>query len=726
MRSSARRNFVASVADCAKLSPFTALSAGRPLGSLGGAPIAQGSRCPWSNPIPNAPAFSRSNLSPRGLGNERGVTYGNASSPTILSTTRASRVSVVHRVPAHPSQTVIHDPDAGGGRTKVSANVAFIDPDLSQPQLCSRMGATMPTETPALNHGGPLLTPYGGQLVDRFVPASERKVTLEYAKTLPSVTLSDRSVLDLTLLAVGAFSPLDRFMGREDYAAVLESMRLANGTLFPVPLTLPVQLESKTSLYRDIALRTPHHDVIGIVTLTEIFEADPALEAEAFLGTRDARHPLVAELKTWPRTRITGEFRLLKQPRLPFSILTRTPAETRGELSRRGRPNVIAFQTRNPLHRAHEELLRRAARAVDGTLLLHPVSGLTKPGDIDALTRVRTYRALVDHYFEPEEILLSLLPLAMRFAGPKEALWHAIIRRNYGANHLIVGRDHASPGIDSKGEPYWGPYDAQELVQAHAAETGVTPINFESLHYVPSRRGYFEASEIPDGEERWSISGTEVREEYLARGRTLPEWFTRPEVAKILQDSEPPSHQSGVCIWFTGLSGAGKSTTAEALALRLTERGRRVSLLDGDVVRQNLSRGLGFSKQDRDLNVRRIGYVASEVVLHGGIAICAAVSPYRESRDAVRSFFGADRFIEVFIDTPLEVCESRDKKGLYAKARRGEIEQFTGISDPYEAPLEAELTLETTDHEVEANVDRIIAWLEARGFLLEEVSLVNR
>jgi sulfate adenylyltransferase len=342
---------------------------------------------------------------------------------------------------------------------------------------------------------------------------------------------------------------------------------------------------------------------------------------------------------------------------------------------------------------------------------------MTKPGDVDHYTRVRTYQALARHHYAPDRILLSLLPLAMRMAGPREALWHAIIRRNYGANHFIVGRDHAGPGNASTGKPFYGPYDAQELVRKHAAELEVGMIPFHELTFLPDEQRYEEISRVPAGVRTATISGTQVRDDYLNKGRQLPEWFTRPEVARILGQAYPARLQQGVCVWFTGLSGAGKSTTAEVLTALLLERGRQATVLDGDVVRTMLSKGLGFSREDRDLNIRRIGYVASEVVRHGGLVITAAVSPYRSTRDEVRGMVGADRFVEVFVDTPLEECERRDVKGIYAQARRGEIKNFTGISDPYEPPLKPEVTITTVGSTPEENARKILDYLIRQGLV---------
>jgi sulfate adenylyltransferase len=564
-----------------------------------------------------------------------------------------------------------------------------------------------------------LISPYGGRLVSLLVPATERDRLAERASRLPSIQLSARALCDLELLATGGFSPLDRFMGRADYERVLEEMRLADGTLWPIPITLPVPPGSAISLDQEVALRTPKYDLLGVMRIVEAFAWDRDREARAVLGTTDVRHPLVAEMHSWGETCVSGPLQLVALPKhYDFVELRRTPAEVRARLGALGHRNVVAFQTRNPLHRVHEEVIKRAAAEVKGALLIHPVVGMTRPGDVDHYTRVRGYRLLVRKYYDPGKSLLSLLPLAMRLAGPREALWHAIIRRNHGANHLIVGRDHAGPGVDSAGNPFYGPYDAQEMLRRHGAEVGVTMVPFKELVYLPDADRYEEADRTPRGARILSISGTQVRDDYLAKGRPLPAWFTRPEMAAVLAQVSPPLHAQGFCIWFTGLSGAGKSTIAEALTVLLLEHGRQVTVLDGDVVRTHLSKGLGFSREDRDTNIRRIGFVASEIVRHNGAAVCAAISPYRATRDECRSMVGADRFIEVFVDTPIEVCERRDSKGMYAKARRGEIQGFTGVDDPYEPPANPELRLTTTDSLPEDGARRIVAYLMERGFLL--------
>ena len=563
-----------------------------------------------------------------------------------------------------------------------------------------------------------LIPPYGGELVDLTVNPHEFEELWNYASTLPSLQLSDRSVCDLELLAVGAFSPLERFMGPEDHRRVVEEMRLADGHLFPMPVTLPVDADAPVKLDAEVALRDANNDLLAIMRVESIYPWNFESVALNVFGSLDARHPLVAEMERWGPLNISGPLRVLRVPQhFDFSELRLGPRETRRALTRLGRENVVAFQTRNPLHRVHEELTKRAAASVDGTLLLHPVVGMTKAGDVDYFTRVRTYRALARQHYDPKHVLLSLLPLAMRVAGPREALWHALIRRNYGANFLIVGRDHAGPGKDSQGKPFYEPYDAQELVGQHADELGVTPLGFQELVYLVDDDRYEEISLVPNGKRTASLSGTQVREEFLDNGRRLPEWFTRPEVAEILEEIYPPRYRQGVCVWFTGLSGSGKSTTANILTTLLLSQGRRVTVLDGDVVRTHLSHGLGFSKEDRDVNVRRIGFVASEVVRHGGVVICAAVSPYRVTREDVRAMVGDGRFTEVFVDTPLDICEERDAKGLYAKARRGEITGFTGIDDPYEPPAKPEITLDTVHLTPEQNARRIIDWLAERGFV---------
>jgi sulfate adenylyltransferase len=564
---------------------------------------------------------------------------------------------------------------------------------------------------------GPI-APYGGRLVDLLVPPEEVNDLLKYANKLPSIRLSSRAACDLELMAVGAFSPLDRFMSQADTQSVMDTMRLTNGYIFPIPINLPVKESDGVEIGMEIALRDKRNQVLAIMTVEEKYRWDIRELSEKVFGKFDVRHPLVAEMHRWGEYFVSGPLRVIQLPAyFDFKDERLSPKQVRERLEMLGQENVVAFQTRNPLHRVHEELTKRAADSINGALLLHPVVGMTKPGDVDHYTRVRTYKALASRYYDPNRIVLSLLPLAMRMAGPREAVWHAIIRRNYGANHIIIGRDHAGPGKDSDGNPFYGPYDAQDLVERFSDEIGVTMVPFRMLVYLPEEDRYEEIDKVTPDIKTSSISGTQVREQYLAKGKALPDWFTRPEVAEILVQTYPPRHNQGACIWLTGLSGSGKSTSAEILASRLREHGREVTVLDGDVVRTHFSQDLGFSREDRDKNIRRMGLVATEIVRHGGMVICAAVSPYRATRNSIRNTIRDGHFIEVFMDAPLEVCEARDTKGLYAKARRGEITGFTGIDDPYEKPQNPELTIDTVHNDAFINANIVLDYLMEQGFV---------
>jgi sulfate adenylyltransferase len=566
-----------------------------------------------------------------------------------------------------------------------------------------------------------LIAPYGGTLINLVKTGEERAKLLELVTHLPSVQISQRALHDLELLATGAFSPLDRFMSQADYKSVLDNMRLADGTLFPIPITLTVDRDEIPEGAKQIVLRDARNNSFAIMDLEEIYDWDPDEEAQKALGTTDARHPLVSEMIRWGDVCISGKLQVIDLPIYnDFVSLRQTPEQVREALEKLGNHNVVAFQTRNPMHRIHEELTKRAAQQVEGSLLIHPVVGLTKPGDVDHYTRVRVYRALMENYYDKERTQLSLLPLAMRMAGPREAVWHAIIRRNYGATHFIVGRDHAGPGNDATGKPFYGPYDAQELLAEHADEIGVQMLPFKMLIYLADEERYVEKGEEPKDAKILNLSGTQVREDYLAKGEYLPEWFTRRETSEILLEVYPPRHKQGFCLWFTGLSGSGKSTIANIVTTQLMERGRQTTVLDGDVVRTHLSKGLGFSQEDRDTNVMRIGFVAGELVRQHGAVICAAVSPYAAARNESRKMIGEDRFFEIFVDTPIEVCEERDVKGLYAKARRGEIKGFTGVDDPYEEPRNPEILLKTVESSPKDNAQKIIDHLESEGLILPE------
>ena len=565
-------------------------------------------------------------------------------------------------------------------------------------------------------------TPYGGSLVDLFVNdarAAEMKAT---ASQFPSLTLDERGLCDLELLATGGFSPLTGFLGKADYDRVVKEQRLADGTLWPLPVTLPVTPGDGIAEGSTLALRDVYGNLLAFLHIEEIFAHDKDAEAKGSYGTSDAKHPAVAYLNKSAGHYAAGKLEVLRvPPHFDFVDLRRTPKELREHFETQGWSKVVAFQTRNPLHRAHEELTKRAAEQIGGGLLIHPVVGVTKPGDVDHYTRVRCYRALVENYYESGAVVLSLLPLAMRMAGPLEALLHAIIRRNYGCTHFIVGRDHAGPGVDSTGKPFYEPYAAQEAMAKYKDEIGMEMVDFKQMVYLPDENRYSPVDEVPKGTKTADISGTQVRDNYLAKGLQLPEWFSRPAVAEILNETNPPKFRQGLTIWFTGLSGSGKSTVAHALVERLAEFGRNVSTLDGDEIRTHLSKGLGFSREDRDANINRVGYVAGLIAQHGGTTLCSVISPYRGPRDNARKA-SKGNFVEIFCDTPIEVCETRDVKGLYAKARKavedGKGMGFTGVDDPYEAPLNPEVTLDTSKLDVHECADAIIAKLLELGYIL--------
>lgn len=562
-----------------------------------------------------------------------------------------------------------------------------------------------------------LISPYGGRLIDLLLAGEARKEESERAKGMVSIQLSPRSVCDLEMLATGAFSPLDRFMGRSDWRSVLLDQRLSSGLLFPIPIMLPVAASVALAPGADLCLRTPQNDILGVMTVEEVFERDPEAEALAVCGTLDPAHPTVREILSSERRCVSGPIRVLALPaHFDFRELRRTPAQAREALSEMGFENVVAFQTRNPLHRAHEWLMKKAADDIHGALLVHPAVGRTKPGDVDHYTRVRSYKAIVERYFDPLRTLLSLCPLAMRMAGPREAAWHAIIRRNYGANHFIVGRDHASPGTNSAGQLFYPPDQYDDLLNRMEQEVGVRPIRSGEVVYLPDQERYELRDSVPPESRVFLCSGTQFRKD-LEEGRSPPEWFTRPETAAILASTHPPRNRRGFCLWFTGLSAAGKSTVAETVTALLLESGRQVTLLDGDVVRTHLSKGLGFSREDRDANVLRLAFVAAEVVRHHGIAIVAAVSPFDAARRSARSMVGDDRFLLVYVKTSLSVCQQRDTKGLYARARSGELRGVAGLDDPYEEPAQPDLVLDAEDKAAEALALEVLARLREAGLL---------
>ena len=573
--------------------------------------------------------------------------------------------------------------------------------------------------TAATSH---IIPPHGGELINLIAPSERSNELKAHSREWPSWDLTERQLCDLELLVSGGFSPLRGFMNKADYQSVCHRMHLSNGLIWPMPITLDVKEELAKTLAPGsgkIALRDPEGVMVAVLHVEDVWQPDREEEAKSVFATTSPAHPGVGYLlnrsNPWY---VGGRIEGIQLPaHYDFRSLRRTPAELRAEFARLGWRRIVAFQTRNPMHRAHVELTFRAAKTVEANLLINPVVGMTKPGDVDYFTRVRCYQLLLSKY--PQGTAeLSLLPLAMRMGGPREAIWHGLIRKNHGVTHLIVGRDHAGPGSDPNGKPFYGPYDAQEMFKRHEAEIGVTMVPFNMMVYLEAQDKYVPDNEVPKGARTLNISGTELRQR-LNEGREIPSWFTYPEVVKELRRSFPPRHKQGVTIFFTGLSGSGKSTIANALLTKFLETGGRpVTILDGDLVRKHLSSELGFSKEHRDINIRRIGYVASEITKNGGIAICAPIAPYDSVRKQVRAMVEpVGGFILVHVATPVETCEQRDRKGLYAKARAGIIKEFTGISDPYEEPKDAEVTINTADLSPEEAAQEIILHLEREGFV---------
>ena len=541
------------------------------------------------------------------------------------------------------------------------------------------------------------------------------------AAELTSWDLTPRQICDLELLMNGGFSPLKGFLGKADYDGVVENMRLADGSLWPIPINLDVTAEFAEGLILDehVALRDQEGVILATIKITDKWMPNKVHEAEKVFGANDLAHPSVNYLHNQAGPiYLGGPITGIQEPtHYDFRKRRNTPNELRGYFRKMGWNRIVAFQTRNPLHRAHQELTFRAAKEAQANLLIHPVVGLTKPGDIDHFTRVRCYEAVLDQY-PSSTTSISLLNLAMRMAGPREAVWHGLIRANHGCTHFIVGRDHAGPGKNSSGKDFYGPYDAQDLFRLHQAEIGVEMVDFKHMVYVQERAQYEAIDEVADGSTVLNISGTELRRR-LNEGLDIPDWFSFPQVVSELRRSRPPRAQQGFTVFFTGFSGSGKSTIANSLMIKLMEMGGRpVTLLDGDIVRKNLSSELGFSKEHRDLNIRRIGYVASEITKNGGIAICAPIAPYSSTRGAVREdieAFGA--FVEVHIATSIEECERRDRKGLYKLARAGKIKEFTGISDPYDVPEDPDLRLETENIAVDSCAHQVLLKLESMGLI---------
>ena len=561
----------------------------------------------------------------------------------------------------------------------------------------------------------------GGKPASRYLGEAALGEARRRARDAQSWDLTPRQLCDLELLLNGAFAPLDGFMSVAEYEGVLRDMRLPSGAVWPVPVTLDVSETFAAGLERGdtIALRDGEGLLAAIMEVGELWRPEKDEEARAVYGTQDDAHPGVSYLlhRTHPVHvcgRVIGFGPIVHYD---HRALRESPEELRARFRKLGWRRVVAFQTRNPLHRAHVELTLQAARACEANLLLHPVVGETLADDVDRFTRVRCYERVLAH-FPDRTTALSLLNLAMRMAGPREAVWHAIIRKNHGCTHFIVGRDHAAPGPDRNGRPFYGPYEAQTLLAEHEEELGIAMVPFQEVVYVENQSRYLPLDRLSVDDRVLRLSGTELRRR-LALGLEIPEWFTFPEVAAELRRTYPPRHLQGFTVLFTGLSGAGKSTLANALVAMLRESGdRRVTLLDGDVVRKHLSSELGFSRAHRELNLRRIGFVAAEITRNGGIAVCAPIAPHavarRELRETIEAVGG---FVEVHVSTPIEICEARDRKGLYARARAGLIKEFTGIDGPYEAPANPDISIDTSDSLPDLAAHRIFVKLESLGFL---------
>ncbi|MEE8341089.1 MAG: bifunctional sulfate adenylyltransferase/adenylylsulfate kinase [Candidatus Neomarinimicrobiota bacterium] len=566
-----------------------------------------------------------------------------------------------------------------------------------------------------------LIEPHGGELCNLFASEDRIKELKNSSINYESLTLTDRQTCDLELILNGGFSPLKGFLNKKDYNSVLQNMRLTDGTLWPIPITLDItkEIAGKFSQGDKLVLRDKEGFPLAVLHIEDIWEPDLMAEAKSVFDTIDETHPAVNYLLNFTNPMyVGGDLEGMTPPKhYDYQGLRHSPSELREQFIKRGWENIVAFQTRNPMHRAHVELTMRAANEIGANVLIHPVVGLTKPGDVDHYTRVRCYEKVLPKY-PKGTVVLSLLPLAMRMGGPREAVWHAIIRKNYGCNFLIVGRDHAGPGNNMEGDPFYGPYDAQDLLRKHESELGIKMVPFKLMVYLEDRAEYHPMDEVEEDAKILSISGTELRRR-LDKGLDIPEWFSYPEVVEELRETRPALNNRGFSIFFTGLSGSGKSTLANGLMVKLLEDGRRpVTLLDGDVVRTHLSSELGFSKEHRSINIQRIGYVASEITKNFGIAICAPIAPYKIDRQSVRKMISQyGGFIEVFVNTSLEVCERRDVKGLYAKARQGIVKEFTGISDPYEEPQNAEIIINSDDTDPEILVQEILLKIEQLGYI---------
>ncbi len=565
------------------------------------------------------------------------------------------------------------------------------------------------------------VTRNSSELINLLVDDERALLLKEIALNLPEITLNERQMCDLELLATGGFSPLKGYMIRSDYESVLDRMRLQDETLWPIPICMDVDELKARSLEagQSIALRDPEGYLLAIMHIEDLWPVEREKEAQQVYGTLDQSHPGIDYLyKVAGEYYIGGQLEVLSPPlHSDFKQLRMTPAEIRSNFKKFGWKRMVAFMTRNPIHRPQFEMTMNAMRDSNANLLLLPIAGMTKPGDFDHYTRVRCYRRVAAHY-PPDTFMLNLLPLATRMSGPREALLHAIVAKNYGCTHFITGRDHAGPGMDSNGEPYYASDDACKLTEEYSDEIGLTIVPFSEMVYLPFEDEFRCADQVPEGTQFLTLSGSDIRDR-IRTGRKIPEWGTFPEVVEELCKAYPPPRKQGFAVFLTGLSGAGKSTIAKVLYARFLEIGDRpVTLLDGDIVRHNLSSELTFSKEHRDINVQRIGFVASEITKNRGIAVCAPIAPYTATRDEIRKTIEAyGGFIEVHVSTPIEVCEKRDRKGMYAKARAGLIKGYTGVDDPYEIPKNPEVSIDTSDITPVEAAHQIVLVLQKKGFI---------
>lgn len=539
--------------------------------------------------------------------------------------------------------------------------------------------------------------------------------------------VSYRQRCDLGMLLSQAFDPLAGFLSQDDYDSVLTHLRLANNQLWPIPITLDVtdDFAKKITVGDEILLCDVDNTILAHMKITDKWKPNKPIEAEKIFATQDNKHPGVNYLfNTAGEWYLGGPVKRISWAHTPYDFegLCHTPTALKQLFLELGWEKVIGFQTRNPIHRAHMELTLNAAQEVGGGILLHPVVGLTKSGDIDCFTRVRCYQKILP-YYPKQSVILSLLSLAMRMAGPREALWHALIRKNYGCTHFIVGRDHAGPGNDSSGRYFYDPYEAQRLTIKYEDEIGIKIISFQEVVYVKERRSYLPIDKIKSDETALSISGTQLREKILNE-QPIPDWFSFPEVIQELRDSYSPRHKQGFTLFFTGLSGAGKSTIARALMYKLKNHDhRKTSIIDGDITRQILGNKIGFSEADRNLNIRLISYMAAEITKVGGIALCTAIAPYQRARGESRQIISQQGgYIDIYVSTSLTVCKSRDTKGLYAKFSAGKLKNLTGVDDPYEIPELPDISIDAGILTIEEAVEKIMNFLYSQGYLKQHES----